>query len=77
MENGLYVATYSLRTTEGDGLNTIIYLAAITGINLNHEAAEVDGVSHKKDMAHYATRNSFYYSCIINYEYGTYPRKRI
>lgn len=54
MENGLYVATYiALGLWKEMGWNTIIYLAAITGINPElYEAAEVDGASRLRKIWH-------------------------
>jgi putative aldouronate transport system permease protein len=54
MENGLYVATYiALGLWKEMGWNTIIYLAAITGINPElYEAAEVDGASRIRKIWH-------------------------
>lgn len=54
MENDLYVATYiALGLWKEMGWNTIIYLAAITGINPElYEAAEVDGASRLRKIWH-------------------------
>ncbi|NLP16696.1 MAG: sugar ABC transporter permease [Clostridiales bacterium] len=54
MEHGLYVATYiALGLWKEMGWNTIIYLAAITGINPElYEAAEVDGASRLRKIWH-------------------------
>lgn len=54
MENGLYVATYiALGLWKEMGWNTIIYLAAITGINPElYEAAEVDGAGRFRKIWH-------------------------
>ena len=53
-EHGLYVATYiALGLWKEMGWNTIIYLAAITGINPElYEAAEVDGASRFRKIWH-------------------------
>lgn len=53
-ENGLYIATYTiLGLWKEMGWNTIIYLAAITGINPElYEAAEVDGASRLRKIWH-------------------------
>lgn len=53
-EHGLYVATYiALGLWKEMGWNTIIYLAAITGINPElYEAAEVDGASRLRKIWH-------------------------
>jgi putative aldouronate transport system permease protein len=52
--SGLYVATYiALGLWKEMGWNTIIYLAAITGINPElYEAAEVDGASRLRKIWH-------------------------
>lgn len=54
MDNMLYVVTYViLGLWKEMGWNTIIYLAAITGINPElYEAAEVDGASRLKKIWH-------------------------
>jgi putative aldouronate transport system permease protein len=54
MKNGLYVGTYIvLGVWKEMGWNTIIYLAAITGINSElYEAAEVDGASRLRKIWH-------------------------
>ncbi len=54
MDNTLYVMTYVvLGLWKEMGWNTIIYLAAITGINPElYEAAEVDGASRLKKIWH-------------------------
>ncbi|MHB8130797.1 MAG: ABC transporter permease [Mobilitalea sp.] len=51
-ENGLYIGTYiAFGLWKEMGWNTIIYLAAITGINPElYEAAEVDGASRLKKI---------------------------
>lgn len=51
-ENNLWIVTYiSLGLWQSVGWNTIIYLAAITGINPElYEAAEVDGASRLKKI---------------------------
>ncbi len=53
-ENGLYIGTYiALGLWKEMGWNTIIYLAAITGINPElYEAAEVDGASRLRKIWH-------------------------
>ena len=53
-DNTLYVATYiTLGIWKDMGWNTIIYLAAITGINTElYEAAEVDGASRLRKIWH-------------------------
>jgi putative aldouronate transport system permease protein len=53
-ESGLYVATYiALGLWKEMGWNTIIYLAAITGINPElYEAAEVDGATRLRKIWH-------------------------
>lgn len=53
-EPGLYIATYiALGLWKEMGWNTIIYLAAITGINPElYEAAEVDGASRLRKIWH-------------------------
>lgn len=53
-EKGLYIGTYIVFGLWKEmGWNTIIYLAAITGINPElYEAAEVDGASRLKRMWH-------------------------
>lgn len=54
MENTLYIVTYVvLGLWKEMGWNTIIYLAAITGINPElYEAAEVDGATRLKKIWH-------------------------
>lgn len=53
-ENALYIGTYiTLGLWKEMGWNTIIYLAAITGINPElYEAAEVDGASRLRKIWH-------------------------
>lgn len=54
MKEGLWIGTYvALGLWKEIGWNTIIYLAAITGINAElYEAAEVDGASRMRKIWH-------------------------